>query len=80
MPDSTACGNCGETLSEPANTPVDQRQPCPKCGSTRRSFSSEMTGSLTVSGTMTAEVTHQRRRHIIDCFKTKPTVEGHGNG
>ena len=56
VPDSTACGNCGEPLGEPANTPVDQRQPCPKCGSTRRSFSAEMTGSLTVSGTVTAEV------------------------
>ncbi len=56
MADSTACGNCGEPISEPANTPVESRQPCPKCGSTRRNFSAEMTGSLTVSGSVTATV------------------------
>jgi hypothetical protein len=54
--ESTACGNCGELLAEPANTPVEKRQPCPKCGSTRRNFSVEMTASLTVSGSFTATV------------------------
>jgi hypothetical protein len=56
VPDSTACGNCGELLSEPGNTPVNQREACAKCGSTRRSFSVEMTGPLIVSGSATATV------------------------
>ena len=56
MAESTACGNCGEPLTEPANTAVDQRQPCPKCGSTCRSFSAEMTGGLKASGTFTLTV------------------------
>ena len=56
MSESTACGNCGEPLTESANTPVESRQPCPKCGSMRRSFSEEMTVSLTVSGSVTPTV------------------------
>src|ERR1700675_3237578 len=44
--ESTACGNCGELLAEPANTPVEKRQPCPKCGSTRRNFPVVTTESL----------------------------------
>lgn len=54
--ESTACGNCGEPLTEPANTPFEKRQPCPKCGSTRRNFSVEMTASITVSASFTATV------------------------
>jgi len=36
----TACGNCGTLIEgEPSDTPPDKRSPCPKCGSTARSFS-----------------------------------------
>jgi len=56
MAESTACGNCGETLTEPASTPVEKRQPCPKCGSTRRNFSVELTASVTASASVTATV------------------------
>jgi len=52
--ESIACGNCGAPLAEPANTPVEKRQPCQKCGSISRNFSVEMTASLTVSGSFTA--------------------------
>jgi hypothetical protein len=50
------CGNCGELLTEPANTPVETRQPCPKCGSTRRNISVRVTESVTVSDSVTATV------------------------
>lgn len=53
MAESTVCGNCGETLTEPANTPVEKRQPCPKCGSTGRKFSDETMLSASASATMT---------------------------
>jgi hypothetical protein len=56
MAESTACGNCGELLDEPGNTPVEKRQPCPKCGSTRRNFSVEIRESLSVSASFTATV------------------------
>jgi hypothetical protein len=52
MPESTACGNCGELLDEPAN----ERQVCPKCGSTLRSFSAEVKMSVTVTGSCNANV------------------------
>ncbi len=55
MAESSACGNCGEPLSAPASTPVEKRQPCPKCGSTRRSFSAEMSLSIKVSTRFNAE-------------------------
>lgn len=54
MAESTVCGNCGETVTEPASTPVEKRQPCPKCGSTRRNFSVELTASVSASASMTA--------------------------
>ena len=54
MTESTVCGNCGETIIEPASTPVEKRQPCPNCGSTRRNFSVELTDSIIVSASFTA--------------------------
>jgi len=32
------CGKCDTLLAEPPDTPSDDRIPCPKCGSTARSF------------------------------------------
>jgi hypothetical protein len=54
--EASACGNCGEPLTEPASTPVENRQPCPKCGSIRRSFSAEMRASIKVSASFNAEL------------------------
>jgi hypothetical protein len=56
MGESTTCANCGEPITEPANTPVEKRQPCPKCGSTTRTFSVEIKISCTASASATAEV------------------------
>jgi hypothetical protein len=53
MAASTVCGNCGETISEPASTPVEKRKPCPNCGSTRRNFSDVLTVSIGVSTSIT---------------------------
>jgi hypothetical protein len=55
VPESSACGNCGEPLSEPASTPAEKRRPCPKCGSTRRNFSVEISASITLSASHTAK-------------------------
>ena len=61
MAETTACGNCGEPLTEPASTPVEKRQPCPKCGSSRRNLSVEMTDSVTASVSLaTAVITYPK--------------------
>ncbi len=36
--DKVNCGKCGEELSEPTNVFLENRIPCPKCGSLSRSF------------------------------------------
>lgn len=55
MAESNACGNCGELLTESANTSVENRQPCPKCGSTRRriSLSARISGSVRITANPT---------------------------
>lgn len=45
-----SCGQCGEVLDEPVGTPVDERAPCPNCGSTGRHFKKEITASSTMRG------------------------------
>jgi len=54
--ESSACGNCAEPLTELASTPIEKRQPCPKCGSTCRSFSVEARASIKFSASCSAEV------------------------
>lgn len=54
MEELSVCGNCGETLAESASTPVEKCKPCPKCGSTRRSFAVELAASVTASASVTA--------------------------
>ncbi len=52
-----ACANCGEPIhgESPSGEPA-QRKPCPKCGSTARSFSVQVEVRLSVSGTAQADV------------------------
>jgi hypothetical protein len=39
MPSPVQCGQCKADLpDEPPDTPPDNRQPCPKCGSVKRDF------------------------------------------
>ncbi len=35
---SVVCGECGGAIDEPPSIPVEQRLPCPSCGSTSRRF------------------------------------------
>ncbi len=34
-----ACGSCGVPIDESADVPIEDRMPCPQCGSTAREFS-----------------------------------------
>ena len=54
--DGTRCGKCGEPISErPGIDPAD-RKPCPKCGSTTRTFSIQVEVKSSASVTATAHV------------------------
>lgn len=57
MAESTACRNCDELLAEPASTPVESRQPCPKCGSTLRTTPSDLADALDLSDSAIPAVT-----------------------
>ena len=46
--DSTSCSRCGASIDEPANTPVEERIPCPSCDSTVRTFGGHVQESLTL--------------------------------
>jgi hypothetical protein len=41
-----ACKECGESMAESSDTPLDRRQPCPRCGSRARSFTVGETDGL----------------------------------
>ena len=56
MSDNVTCGQCGEPITgENPGLDVAQRKPCPKCGSTRRTYGVEI--SLAVSSSVAAEAT-----------------------
>lgn len=43
---SRFCAQCGEPLAEPPDTPVEEREPCPRCGSRNRLTKVEMEDKL----------------------------------
>jgi hypothetical protein len=50
MSDKTICGECGEPITgEAPGLDVTQRKPCPKCGSTRRTYGVELRESISSS-------------------------------
>jgi hypothetical protein len=53
------CGNpaCGAPIDEPTAQSAEARQPCPRCGSTRRTFTAELTSEIKVTATIDARVT-----------------------
>ncbi len=58
LPAAVACGQCGRVLDEPQGLPVDQRQPCADCGSTKRQVRVTLEGRLDTHGSLTALGTH----------------------
>ena len=46
--DSTSRSACGAVIDEPASSIVAERQPCPACGSTVRTFSAHVHESVTL--------------------------------
>lgn len=54
---SVFCGGCGSPLDQPANLPVEERTPCPSCGSMSRHISVTCSGGLTPAGSASVELT-----------------------
>jgi hypothetical protein len=48
----THCGGCSASLDEPANLPLEKRQPCPKCGSRIRVFEIELGGEVVLRSSL----------------------------
>jgi hypothetical protein len=53
---SVACGDCGAPIDESPSTPGDEREPCPNCGSTNRSFSVQIDEVLRAVDAVSGEV------------------------
>lgn len=66
-----SCGECGQSLDEPSDTPVDQRQPCPNCGSKARSVAILLTANVSMVGGASATLTVV---HAVDALVAQPAV------
>ena len=42
------CAQCGSVIPEPPGLPVEERMPCPECGSTTRRFSKTLSETVSV--------------------------------
>jgi hypothetical protein len=53
------CGNpsCRTLIEEPSDTAAEARQPCPRCGSTGRTFEVELTSQINVIASLETRVT-----------------------
>lgn len=55
---TVTCGNCGRVLDERSDVPPEQREPCPVCGSTARSFSIVISASVGVEARIATKKIH----------------------
>ncbi len=46
------CKACGAELDESTSAPVEERQPCPNCGSLERHFALTLAGKVSVSSSL----------------------------
>src|SRR3989344_7006731 len=61
------CGQCNTELDELPSTPIDERKPCPKCGS--------MVRALRVSVSETVKVHASMELHHIEPGRKRPKAE-----
>jgi len=62
------CGFCGNPINEAPDAKAEERNPCPKCGSTLRRFNVSITEQLTFHASLGFKAKRQGER--------KPHVEG----
>lgn len=56
------CRECSTLLAEPANLPVEQRVPCPNCGSLGRKKEISVTGSIIANASVSGEALRAQKR------------------
>ena len=54
---SVFCGGCGSPLDQPANLPVEERTPCPICGSMSRQINVTCTDKVKFTDSLSMELT-----------------------
>lgn len=52
------CAKCSRVLSDAPDVPVEQRQPCPSCGSTARAFEDEILETVNVRESLGMKARH----------------------
>ena len=67
-PSDVKCGSCGVPIDEPSNTPIEERVPCPACGSKIRRIEKALTEN---------QPFHEQLKHKAKHGgKGKPFIEG----
>jgi hypothetical protein len=63
---TVTCGNCGRVLDETPSLPPEQRQPCPVCGSTKRSVNVVVSAAVGVAAAINATsfITATPKTHV----------------
>ena len=69
---SVRCGGCGGSLSEASNATLEERKPCPTCGSMKRVFDVAVSVSVTLREKLALK--HKRPGHKKPIFES---VQGH---
>jgi hypothetical protein len=70
---SVSCGECRVPLDERSDVPIEERQPCPRCGSTARYFGVHIQSTVRIDSHLDR---HSKHRHQPN---TKPhRQEWHG--
>lgn len=68
------CGQCSALIDAPASLAVEQRQPCPACGSLQRTVKMTVTSTVTAHGSLAGVQTRPdfrsggRRRPVAEFF------------
>lgn len=53
------CGKCGTRLDERSDVAVEERSPCPKCGSSSRKFGVHLASTVTLKSSLSLEHRHE---------------------
>jgi hypothetical protein len=59
MPVTNTCGGCGHVLDESPSTPIEERDPCPECGSLGRKRLVEGSDTITLHESVALKVRHE---------------------
>lgn len=70
-----SCGDCGTYLTEPSDTPAENRKPCPVCRSLRRTFGVTILDSISASDPLHLSVGRSWAQHGSRTAPSMTTVK-----